>query len=181
MCLSLLTPWHAQNRWYYYIYFFLSLEVLVTLSCPTLGDPKTVACQAPQSLGILQARLLEWVAVPSSSGSSRPRDRTWVSRIAGALKVHISSVTLQAKLFQRPLVIFCTQPCVSRVASYPGLPPSAPPPTLFWPHWPLFCSSVSPPLLIDLRESFLLLEALLTLDPHPQGLRESITSLGVLF
>ena len=44
------------------------LEVLVTLSCLTLGDPKTVACQAPQSLGILQARLLEWVAVPYSSG-----------------------------------------------------------------------------------------------------------------
>ena len=154
---------------------------LAAQSWPTLCDP--MVCSPPGSSvrGISRARILEWVAVPSSSGSSRPRDRTWVSRIAGALKVHISSVTLQAKLFQRPLVIFCTQPCVSRVASYPGLPPSAPPPTLFRPHWPLFCSSVSPPLLIDLRESFLLLEALLTLDPHPQGLRESITSLGVLF
>ena len=33
--------------------------------------------------GILQARTLEWVAVSSSRGSSRPRDQTWVSRIAG--------------------------------------------------------------------------------------------------
>ena len=33
--------------------------------------------------GILQARILEWVALPFSRGSSRPRDRTWVSRIAG--------------------------------------------------------------------------------------------------
>ena len=33
--------------------------------------------------GILQARTLEWVAVPFSRGSSLPRDRTWVSRIAG--------------------------------------------------------------------------------------------------
>ena len=33
--------------------------------------------------GILQARVLEWVATPSSRGSSRPRDRTWVSCIAG--------------------------------------------------------------------------------------------------
>ena len=32
---------------------------------------------------ISQARMLEWVAVSSSGGSSRPRDRTWVSCIAG--------------------------------------------------------------------------------------------------
>ena len=33
--------------------------------------------------GILQARILEWVAVPFSRGSSQPRDQTQVSRIAG--------------------------------------------------------------------------------------------------
>ena len=33
--------------------------------------------------GILQARILEWVAIPSSRGSSQPRDRTQFSRIAG--------------------------------------------------------------------------------------------------
>ena len=33
--------------------------------------------------GILQARILEWVAVPFSRGSYQPRDRTPVSRIAG--------------------------------------------------------------------------------------------------
>ena len=33
--------------------------------------------------GIFQARTLEWVAIPSSRGSSQPRDRTQVSRIAG--------------------------------------------------------------------------------------------------
>ena len=33
--------------------------------------------------GILQARILEWIAMPSSSGASRPRDGTWVSCIAG--------------------------------------------------------------------------------------------------
>ena len=41
----------------------------------------TVARQAPLSMGILQARVLEWVAIPFSSGSSRPRDRTLVSCI----------------------------------------------------------------------------------------------------
>ena len=38
--------------------------------------PWTVACQAPLSMGILRARILEWVARPSSRGSSQPRDWT---------------------------------------------------------------------------------------------------------
>jgi len=36
--------------------------------------PWTVAHQAPQFMGILQARILEWVAMPSSTGFSPPRD-----------------------------------------------------------------------------------------------------------
>ena len=36
-----------------------------------------VACQAPLSTWILQARILEWDAMPSSRGSSQPRDRTY--------------------------------------------------------------------------------------------------------
>ena len=43
----------------------------------------TVAHQAPRSMGILQARILEWVAVPSSRGSSQPKDGTQVSHVAG--------------------------------------------------------------------------------------------------
>ena len=43
----------------------------------------TVARQAPLSMGILQARILEWVVMPSSRGSSQPRDQTQVSHIAG--------------------------------------------------------------------------------------------------
>ena len=43
-------------------------------------------CRLPGSSvhGILQARILEWVAIPFSSGSSQPGDRTWVSCIAGS-------------------------------------------------------------------------------------------------
>ena len=43
--------------------------------------PWTVAHQAPLSVGILQARTLEWVAVPFSRGSSQPRNRTQVSAL----------------------------------------------------------------------------------------------------
>ena len=42
-----------------------------------------VAGQAPQSIRILQAKILEWVFMPSSKGSSQPRDQTQVSCIAG--------------------------------------------------------------------------------------------------
>ena len=45
--------------------------------------PWTVACQTSLSMGILQVRILEWVAMPFSRGSSQPRDRTQVSQIAG--------------------------------------------------------------------------------------------------
>ena len=40
--------------------------------------PLTVAHQAPLSLGILQARILEWVAMPSFRGSFQDRDQTQV-------------------------------------------------------------------------------------------------------
>ena len=55
---------------------------LVALSCLTLCDP--VHCSPPVSsaLGILQARILEWVARPSSRASSWPRDWTHISCIA---------------------------------------------------------------------------------------------------
>ena len=52
-------------------------EVKVAQSCPTLCDPMDYRVH-----GILQARILEWVAVPFSRGSSQPRDRTQVSCIA---------------------------------------------------------------------------------------------------
>ena len=42
-----------------------------------------MAHQAPLSMGILQARILEFVAMPSSRVSSQPRDPTQVSCIAG--------------------------------------------------------------------------------------------------
>ena len=57
---------------------------LVAQSYPTLGDLVDCSpCQAPLSMGILQARILEWVVMPSSRGSSQPRARTGVSCIAG--------------------------------------------------------------------------------------------------
>ena len=56
---------------------------LVTQLCPTLHNP--MDCSPPGSSvhGIPQARILQWVAIPFSRGSSRPRDQTQVSHIVG--------------------------------------------------------------------------------------------------
>ena len=56
--------------------------VLVTQSCPTLGDP--LDCSPPGSsvYGILQARILEWVAIFSSRGLSQPKDRNCDSGVS---------------------------------------------------------------------------------------------------
>ena len=64
--------------------FTFSLSVSsVTQSCPTLCGPMDWSLPDSSVYGILQARILEWVAISFSRGSSRPRDRTQVSHIAG--------------------------------------------------------------------------------------------------
>ena len=53
-----------------------------SLSCVRLfATPQTVARQAPLPMGILQAKILEWVAMPSFRGSYQLKDRTQVSCI----------------------------------------------------------------------------------------------------
>ena len=51
-------------------------------SCPTLCNPTDCSPPGPSVHGILQARILEWVAMPFSRGSSPPRDQTRVSSIS---------------------------------------------------------------------------------------------------
>ena len=61
----------------------VKLKVLVAQSYPTLSDPMDCTLPGSSVPGILQTRILEWVAIPFSKGSSRPRDGTQVSCIAG--------------------------------------------------------------------------------------------------
>ena len=60
-------------------------ESEVAQLCPTLCDP--VDCSPPCSSvhGVFQARVLEWVAISFSRGSSWPRDQTQVSRIVSKM------------------------------------------------------------------------------------------------
>ena len=59
----------------------LILAVLVTKSCPTLCDLRDCSLPGFSVLGLLQARILEWVAISSSRGSSSFRNRIQVSCI----------------------------------------------------------------------------------------------------
>ena len=59
---------------------------LVSQSCPTLCnlmDPMDYSPPGSSVHGILQARILEWVAMPSTRGSSQARDQAQVSCIGG--------------------------------------------------------------------------------------------------
>ena len=73
----------ATQEAQYYIYNYCAVLCLVAQSCLSLCNPMDLALQAPLSLGILQARILEWVAVPSSRGSSQPKKRAGTSYIVG--------------------------------------------------------------------------------------------------
>ena len=58
-------------------------ESEVAQSCPILCDPVDCSPSSSSVHGILQARILVWVAISFSRGCSQPRDQTQVSCIAG--------------------------------------------------------------------------------------------------
>ena len=64
------------------LYSFMCMHAQCTQLCSTLHDP--MDCSSPGSTvhGILQARILEWVAMPSSKGSFQLRDRTHASCVS---------------------------------------------------------------------------------------------------
>ena len=76
-------------RWWMWSFYYgnhlatYEVKVLVAQSCLTLWDP--MDCSPPGSFvhGILQARILEWVAILFSRRSPRPRDQTRVSCMSG--------------------------------------------------------------------------------------------------
>ena len=55
------------------------MKVLVSKSCPTLWDHMDYSLPGSSVNGILQARMLEWVAILFSRDSSQPKDWNWVS------------------------------------------------------------------------------------------------------
>ena len=71
--------------------------ILSLQSCPTLCDAMGWSLPSSSVHGILQARTLEWVTMPSSRGSSQPRDWTRISSPALAGGVFTTSAILKAQ------------------------------------------------------------------------------------
>ena len=71
------THTHTHTHTHIHIYVYTMEYCPQSLSHDWLCyDMDYIACQAPTSMRILQARMLEWVAMPSSRGSCQPRDPT---------------------------------------------------------------------------------------------------------
>ena len=68
---------------YFHVLNLRGLKVKVTQLCLSLFDPKDCSLPGSSVHGILQVRILEWIAVPFSRGSSQPSDWTPVSPIVG--------------------------------------------------------------------------------------------------
>ena len=83
VCLYIYICIHSIINIYKYVYLLYISMCLVTQSCLTVCDPMDCSLPGFSVMGILQARTLEWVAMPSSRGSSQPRGWTQVSGIAG--------------------------------------------------------------------------------------------------
>ena len=66
--------------------------------CPTLCDPMDCSPPGSSIRGILQAEILEWVAISFSRGSSRTRDQTQVSHIGGKRFNLCNTVSLNLNL-----------------------------------------------------------------------------------
>ena len=75
----------------------VEVKVLVAQLCLTLCDPMDCSPPGSSAHGILQARVLEWVAIPFSRGSSQPRDRS------GSPALQADS--LQSEPLEKPMYI----------------------------------------------------------------------------
>ena len=96
------------------IYFIaMKVKVQVAQLGPTLCDPMDYTVHA-----ILQARILEWVAFPFSRGSSLPRDRIQVSRIAGRFVYQLSHKESPLYCYRHSLVCFKLQSVIYQIFTW---------------------------------------------------------------
>ena len=77
-------PWRRSIYWWHE-WSCCCCSSLVTKSCLTLVTPWMLACQTALTRGFSRQKMLEWVAIPFSRGSSWPRIRTSISCIVGQI------------------------------------------------------------------------------------------------
>ena len=115
-----------QSHIFTHGYYLHAHTCEVTQSCPTLCDPMGCSLQGSSVHGIFQARVLEWVAISFSRGSSQLRDRSRVSRIAGRhFTVWATREPLKAAAAAKSL-----QSCPTLCDPIDGSPPGSPVPRI---------------------------------------------------
>ena len=94
-------------------HIFIKSESEIAQSCLTLCDPMDLSLPGSSVYGIFQARVLKWVAISFSRGSSQPRDRNPVSHTAGR---HFTvQATREAHIFIECLLLLLLLSHFSRV------------------------------------------------------------------
>ena len=76
-------PFEGSRHYLHYLHHSVKVKVKLLSHVWLFATPWTVAYQAPPSMEFSRPRVLEWVAISFSRGSSLPKDQTRVSRIAG--------------------------------------------------------------------------------------------------
>ena len=121
------------------------LSLLSLFSCSVLSDSFstswTVALQAPLSMGILQARILEWVAISFSRGSSQPRDRTSISCISRWVLSHWATREAHNTVLWTPITTLDLQNLLLDVCT-------------LWPIFPHYPCTFSQPLATTILTAF---------------------------
>ena len=102
-------------KFMFYLFEHHVLCAEVAQSCQTLCDP--MDCNLPGSSvhGILQARILYWIAMPSSRGSSWLRDRTRISYI---YKLNYIAVIMTSFSYEHSLKFISVEKKISQISSY---------------------------------------------------------------
>ena len=81
---QVLPHWRSLGMWYrdFSVLFLTRMHAKSFQSCPTLCNPMDYSPPGSNVHGILQARILEWVSMLSSRGSSLPRNRIHISYVS---------------------------------------------------------------------------------------------------
>ena len=130
---------HLQNFNYSTCFVIMDLEVTFPMLCSVLCsviqlcltpcNPMDCSSSGSSVHGILRVRILEWVAMPSSRGSSQPRDRACISCIAAGF-FFVEPCENPSKSFSMKVKIKVVQSCLtlydpkefSRLEYWSGLP-----------------------------------------------------------
>ena len=154
---------------FFNVFLFLSIHTKSLQLCLTLCDPKDCSPPGSSVHGILQARILEWVAISCSRGSSWPRDWTHVSYISCIDRWVLYHFTTGKPSFPEHIPIQSASRFVSRIGFQSVHFPTIVPASIF--SHLNDCNDLLPPRMCSpFRARIILLtEIISSLSPNPMA------------